>query len=709
LEEKSIFALDIGTRKITGLIMTPTGEGYDIRAARSIEHATRAMIDGQIHDIEAVAQTIKSVKQALEEELGIKLEQAAVAAAGRALQTCRGESVRERQHMGEMTADEVRAMEAEAVQHAQMTLAQSEAGVKDSGNYFCVGYSVIRYRLEDQEIGSLIGQTGHRAAVEVIATFLPRVVVDSLYSSLKRAGLSVYSLTLEPIAALSVAIPSSMRLLNLALVDIGAGTSDIAIVKAGNIFGYAMVPMGGDELTEALASQYLLDFNQAERIKRQLSTAERVSFDDILNNHLDLPAAEVKQSLVPLIKEIAAAIARHILELNQKSPAAVMCVGGGSLTPGLTAALAEALEMPAARVGIKTRESIAHITGEFDFLSGPQGVTPLGIAFNSINHPPLPLIKVSVNGQETALWNAGKTNLMQALLSSGITLTNIYGRPGLGKTIEVNGRLKIFKGQMGTAPVIRCNGAEASLETIIGEGDIITFAKGQDGSDAHVTAKDLVNWEAGFVYVNGEKIDLVPMVTVDGRALKADEPIPDRARVKIENHNQLTYILTQAGVGNHRLREEEYRYFLNDQEMITRWLPIRVTLNGEPARLTETVNPGSRIEYDLLAEQPTVKDIVNLSPLKINITVNDKPLTLAASRRTVIMNGQPAREDQTITQGAHLEIDHEQTGCILSDIFRTFDFKTSEAKTRLVLEVDGQPAGYTTPIGEGSCVRIFWE
>jgi len=79
-------------------------------------------------------------------------------------------------------------------------------------------------------MNSLIHHRGSEIGAEVIATFLPRSVVDSLYSVLKNCGLIMKTLTLEPIAALNVVIPPNMRNLNLALVDIGAGTSDIALV-----------------------------------------------------------------------------------------------------------------------------------------------------------------------------------------------------------------------------------------------------------------------------------------------------------------------------------------------------------------------------------------------------------------------------------------------------------------------------------------------
>ena len=66
-------------------------------------------------------------------------------------------------------------------------------------HYYCVGYSVLYYRLDGEEIGSLLDQQGDEAQIEVIATFLPRVVVESLIAALKRADLEMEALTLEPI------------------------------------------------------------------------------------------------------------------------------------------------------------------------------------------------------------------------------------------------------------------------------------------------------------------------------------------------------------------------------------------------------------------------------------------------------------------------------------------------------------------------------
>src|SRR5207244_3713448 len=95
-------------------------------------------------------------------------------------------------------------------------------------DYHCVGYSVVHYYLDGQPLANLVGQRAKGIEVELIATFLPRVVTDSLVAVCHQSGLEVTNLTLEPIAAINAAVPPNMRALNLALIDIGAGTSDVA-------------------------------------------------------------------------------------------------------------------------------------------------------------------------------------------------------------------------------------------------------------------------------------------------------------------------------------------------------------------------------------------------------------------------------------------------------------------------------------------------
>ncbi|MGE5398701.1 MAG: hypothetical protein ACM3MK_14350, partial [Chitinophagales bacterium] len=177
-----------------------------------------------------------------------------------------------------------------------------------------------------------------------------------------------------------------------------------AVVIKGTVTAYAMVPLGGDEVTEAIAEKYLLDFNTAENVKCQLRNNEILEFTDILGNQNQVEAAEMQNEIKSIINELANRIAYEIMAINQKRPDAVVCVGGGSLTPNLLVSLAEALELPHNRVGIRTRESIARVKGEFADLTGPQAVTPVGIGLVAMEAQSLPLIKVKVYSREIPMW-----------------------------------------------------------------------------------------------------------------------------------------------------------------------------------------------------------------------------------------------------------------------------------------------------------------
>ncbi len=113
---------------------------------------------------------------------------------------------------------------------------------------------------------------------------------------MKKVGLIVDSLTLEPIAAMEAAIPKKLRLLNLALIDVGAGTSDIAICSRDSITAFGMVSLAGDEVTEAIVQNFLVDFEAAEKIKKQCSESESVEYIDVLGLTNKIPSKDVKKS-----------------------------------------------------------------------------------------------------------------------------------------------------------------------------------------------------------------------------------------------------------------------------------------------------------------------------------------------------------------------------------------------------------------------------
>ncbi len=194
-----IFALDIGTRKIAGLLVDRDDEGKMIvHDAIVTEHEHRAMLDGQIHDVEKVARTVKAVKEELESRNNVTLDRVAVALAGRFLKTFIGESTMEVGEGNEITQDFIARLELDAVAKAMENV---------ESNMYCVGYSVIRYEIDDMWFKKLEGLKGEKAYVKVVATFLPSHVVEAMLSVVRKVGLTITHLTLEPIAAVNVTLP----------------------------------------------------------------------------------------------------------------------------------------------------------------------------------------------------------------------------------------------------------------------------------------------------------------------------------------------------------------------------------------------------------------------------------------------------------------------------------------------------------------------
>jgi len=272
-----VFSLDLGTRNLVGILAEiDDDENIIINHSFEKEHENRAMMDGQIHDVNKVAKGVKRILESINEKTGETPHEVAVALAGRFLITTTGEYELDISSQGYVDRPQVRKIELEAVKEATEKLDYSKG-------MYCVGYSVLYYEVDDEWIKHLEGQKGKKAKVKVIAAFLPKNVVEAMLTVLEMNGLNPIHITLEPIAAMNLVVPEDLRTLNIAMVDVGAGTSDIAISNEGTITGYGMVPLAGDEITDAITKELLIDFNSAEKIKKDLINKDSFKYKDILD------------------------------------------------------------------------------------------------------------------------------------------------------------------------------------------------------------------------------------------------------------------------------------------------------------------------------------------------------------------------------------------------------------------------------------------
>ena len=226
-DEDYVFGLDIGTRNVVGTVGYQTDKGFKVIAQYTTEHDTRAMLDGQIHDINRVAQKISEVKNNLEDQIASPLKEVCIAAAGRVLRTVTTKVEYDYSEETVVTGEDLNTLDLLGVDQAQKELQSQD----DRYKFYCVGYTVMKYYLNGELFQSLEGHKANKIEEIIIVTFLPEDVVDGLYTAVERAGLQVANMPLEPIAAINVAIPENFRMLNISLVDVGAGTSDICVTK----------------------------------------------------------------------------------------------------------------------------------------------------------------------------------------------------------------------------------------------------------------------------------------------------------------------------------------------------------------------------------------------------------------------------------------------------------------------------------------------
>ncbi len=700
-ELEPIFALDIGTRVVMGLLMVKNESGFEILAGARTEHRQRAMYDGQVHDVDEVAKAVREVKEELEAKVQFSLHSVAVAAAGRALRTETAVAEHQETVPVRWEKENVLALEMEAVQQA---LRQIEINSGDDWvTHHCVGYNVVQRWLEGQEIASLIGQRGRRAKVEVIATFLPRTVIDGLVAVLHRVGLQMKSLNLEPIAAGQAAIPANMRRMNLALVDIGAGTADIALTRDGAFFAYGMVPMAGDEVTEAICTHYLLDFHIGEKIKREIAAKAKLTFADFFGTKFSVSKDEVLEVINPVVRKLTEKITEQILALNGGVPQAVILIGGGSLTPLLPDMLADTIGIPRARVGIQVRERIPGVIGE-KTVKGSEGVTPIGIGIAALEEQGLHYYSVAVNDIPVPIFELQLATVAEALLAAGIQPRSFLGRPGKALTFELNGEVCIVKGSLGKPAQLLVNGQPARLEQTLVAGDNVRFTPGIPGEDAAACMQDVVALEKGKrVFWNGQLTEYPDQILLNGVLAGPEDRVPDGGKLVHDRNDDLVNFLSLMGyqLGDTRqinLRVNGHRRTLASQP--------EILLNGTVARENGPLRDGDRV--DLLEKPIFVRDL-GLEAQPLIFTVNGEELVYPPLELKVWWHGREVTLNEQVVDGMDLRVEGFSRMPILSEILPYVKLPDSVAPgSKLTLSVNGQQAEFTTVLHPGDRITVAW-
>ncbi len=685
--KNSIFALDIGTRSVVGLVGTYDDGIFTLQHLHSIEHKRRAMVDGQIEDIGAVAQVVVAVKEELQSKLGFELSDVYVAAAGRALVTCNGTAVTDLGEDTIVTQQMISELQMLCIQNAFDELQEQKRNV----GMTCVGHSVKKYTLDNHTFSSLLNHKGRMISAEVIATFLPEQVVDSLYSAMNLAGLSVAGMTLEPIAAMNAIVPEELRRLNLALVDIGAGTSDIAVSAGGAISAYTMATIAGDEISDSLATHYLVDFNMAEQMKQSAGTCEEIAYTDILGNEATASKKELMDVMGSAIKELARTICDDIKDVNGKAPQAVFLVGGGSKTPTLADIVAQGLSLDRSRVAVGGNNYMKRMVEADIDVSDPEYATPFGIAITAANGLLEEGSFVIVNGKKLRLYKSEGLSVMDALLLFGFRHNQLLGKPGKPLRFNLNGTDKIITGKHAIAATITLNGKAAGISTPINTKDVIEVKPAKDGKDARVSVGDVVPKakSAKKVFINDIAFTVGTVVKVNDKSAVASTRIPEGAKVKSSAVNSLKHLCAREGF--------DMQFFCFTQDGETAIAP-NYKFKGEE-QLT-------MIPYNEVSIAPPTPKQKKVAVAKVEV---EPPAETEPAPPPPQEPEEPQFKVFINEKSVSLPMRHDGRPYLFVDMLNHINYDPSKAKGNVLIQKNGISASYLDVVKQGDKIHVSYE
>lgn len=755
-EEETVFGLDIGTRNVVGTVGFRQGEKFIVVAQEIREHQTRAMVDGQIHDINRVAATIADIRQSLQDKTGIKLDEVCIAAAGRVLKTMNVHIDMDLDKERNVTRDDMNTLISMGVDNA---FAEFQEKNDTDMHFYCVGYSVVKYYIN----GLWMSQPEHHKAkklgADIIATFLPDDVVDGLYSAVELAGLKVANLTLEPIAAIRVAIPEKFRLLNIAMVDVGAGTSDISITDDGSVIAFGMLPYAGDSLTELLARTCLIDFATAEKIKTASTQQDEIKYEDIMGVEQIITAEEVLSICRPEIEKIAKNTADTIKELNGgTSPSAVFIVGGGGKIKGFDQKIAQELGLEQSRVAIRGEE----IMGNIEFPEGARKdstiITPVGIClthYEKNNN----FIYITFNGERIKLYDNNKLTVMDAAMQAAFPRDGLFPRRGIDLHYTVNGKNRVTKGEHGESAHVYVNGESVNLSYQIKSNDVVTIEESTLGLPAQEKIANLVDCNGKIVLnINGDEVQLPKTVKANGTVVTGDYMIQDQDVIEflsyytleqfceymgISTEDMVIYINAEEAVADSTICSTDRIDLKSKKELERQQIYEAAQLEAKREKFSEAVKRHiaadtkavEETKQETAAEESASEQVVKEEKAQSTDTVNkvEEPVAKTDTKAAKTVNvfkgmvedaaKEEKKEEETSTEENYEEfkkvivivnqkpiVMRGKKNYTFVDIFDYINFDTSKMRgSGIATLVNGRDAQYTQELYNGDKIDVYWK
>ena len=377
-------ALDVGTEFAKALVFEiEDGRGV-VKGVGRKRQGLAHMQSGTVADISAVVDNCAVALQEAEEMAGFRPEQVVIGIAGELVkgfttvvdqQRLKADLPITQAELGKL----IEGVQRQAMREAERSVTW-ETGLQ-SVDVRLVHAAVVGAWIDGYAVTNPIGFQGRNVRIAIFDAFAPLVHLGALQTVAAKLELELVAVVAEPYAVARVLDSEQVRQGGALFVDVGGGTTDVALVRQGGIEGTRMFALGGRAFTKSIADRLELPFPRAEALKvdyaRGIVDEREAAVRDIVADDLAVWAAGVEL----VMEELAA---------GDLLPGRIYLCGGGSRLPEIRAALADDAfirRLPFARppeVTILSPEQIETIRDDTRLLEDQQDVTPMGLAFQAI-------------------------------------------------------------------------------------------------------------------------------------------------------------------------------------------------------------------------------------------------------------------------------------------------------------------------------------
>ncbi|MFH0852504.1 MAG: cell division FtsA domain-containing protein [bacterium] len=380
-----VLVLDIGTEFVKALIVKVDEKkraGQIVGAVLEPQKIAH-MIAGAVTDIEGVADTCKKAILAVEAEAKTKVSQAIIGIAGEFVKgatfsfACEREEPKEKIEMPELK-NIIQKIQWKAFNKIRQELAE-ESGISEI-EVKMINATIVEVKIDGYQVTNPLGFQGKEITLSIFNAYAPLLHLGAINSIAKTLNLDLLFVAAEPYAiARGIDIENQNDVI---FIDIGGGTTDIALLRQGGLEGIKSFALGGRAFTKRLCDNLAVNFTEGEQIKLKYSRGEISS--GVKKKISDIFKQDIKVWL--------GGVGLALSEFSKLSPlpSKILLCGGGSSLPGIKKALESgdwAKDLPLLQVPEVNFIDPAQVVGIEDKtgkLKEPKDVTPLALASLSV-------------------------------------------------------------------------------------------------------------------------------------------------------------------------------------------------------------------------------------------------------------------------------------------------------------------------------------